>query len=221
MPAKYGKKTYKKWKKNYKRRNRSAFRFAPLPQRLPSRMRYSTNLQLNPGIGGTVASNVFSANSLFDPDRTNVGHQPRGFDEIISLYNQATVVGSKITVRFVNTDNSYAQNCGIILSDSTTGSADQNFYMEQKYVKSNMLSDADGMNKAAMSMNFSARKFFGVTNVLDNDHLLCTASGNPLDEAYFHVWVAPNSAVDSSTVEVQVTIDYLAIFQGQKQPSQS
>lgn len=46
----------------------------------------------------------FRGNSIFDPNFTGVGHQPLGHDTYEQLYRRYTVLGSSITVHFINTD---------------------------------------------------------------------------------------------------------------------
>lgn len=46
------------------------------------------------------AAYVFRANSLFDPDFTGVGHQPRGFDQLMALYERYVVTGVKVEAWF-------------------------------------------------------------------------------------------------------------------------
>lgn len=51
-------------------------------------MKYSTNITTNAVTG----QYVFNLNSLFDPDRTGIGHQPYGFDNLALLYNRYRVI---------------------------------------------------------------------------------------------------------------------------------
>ncbi len=43
----------------------------------------------------TASSQVMNLNSLFDPDRTGVGHQPMGFDTLATIYNRYRVLKAK------------------------------------------------------------------------------------------------------------------------------
>ena len=63
------------------------------------KMRYVEEFELNPGLG-SVASYVFRANGLYDPNYTGAGHQPYGFDQWMTYYNQFTVLGSKMKAIF-------------------------------------------------------------------------------------------------------------------------
>jgi hypothetical protein len=41
---------------------------------------------------------LFRLNSLFDPDYTSTGHQPRGFDQWKTMYNKYCVIGAKVLI---------------------------------------------------------------------------------------------------------------------------
>jgi hypothetical protein len=69
------------------------------PARTVKNLRYATNFQLTVS-GGAVASYVFAANGLFDPDITGTGHQPMGFDQMMVQYNHYCVMAAKIKVVF-------------------------------------------------------------------------------------------------------------------------
>lgn len=65
------------------------------PARTIKYMRYSTNFQLT-STSGAVASYVFAANGLFDPDITGTGHQPMGFDQMMQFFSHYTVIRAKL-----------------------------------------------------------------------------------------------------------------------------
>jgi len=60
----------------------------PIPNRYICKMKYSTTTTTS-AAGGQA---VFNLNSLFDPDRTGIGHQPYGFDPLATLYNRYRVI---------------------------------------------------------------------------------------------------------------------------------
>lgn len=41
---------------------------------------------------------IFRLNSCYDPNYTGVGHQPRGFDQWMNIYNNYTVIGARVKV---------------------------------------------------------------------------------------------------------------------------
>lgn len=59
----------------------------PFPNRYICKQKYSTTISTNAG-----GQYVFNLNSLWDPDRTGIGHQPYGFDNLALLYNRYRVI---------------------------------------------------------------------------------------------------------------------------------
>lgn len=47
----------------------------------------------------------FNLNSIYDPDRTGVGHQPYGFDQYAQLYNRYRVISTSYSLHAVNSTN--------------------------------------------------------------------------------------------------------------------
>lgn len=203
-----------------------AFRKAPLPNRFPAKLRYSGGATLNPGIL-TSGVHVFSANGIFDPDITGTGHQPRGFDQFMTMYDHYTVVGAKIHATFSTGAGqlNYVKLCGINLKDSSTPASDPNDYMEGRNVVSRTLAattTSSGGSVLSLNKKASTGKFLGRSNVMSDPYLKGDASANPTEQLYFHCWAAAsNYTGDAQAINLMVVIDYLVIFHEPKQPAQS
>lgn len=59
----------------------------PIPQRYITKMKYADFV-----LTDTNGQYQFNLNSIWDPNRTGVGHQPYGFDTLASLYNRYRVI---------------------------------------------------------------------------------------------------------------------------------
>lgn len=60
----------------------------PIPSRFITKMKYSDTVAVT-----TLANTfAFNLNSVFDPNRTGVGHQPYGHDTLATLYNRYRVI---------------------------------------------------------------------------------------------------------------------------------
>lgn len=66
----------------------------PIPQRYICRLKYSQPFVLT----AVAPVQQFNLNSLYDPDRTGVGHQPYGFDQLAALYNRYRVIATSYVV---------------------------------------------------------------------------------------------------------------------------
>lgn len=187
-----------------------------LPNKLKRTLRYSSKFTINSNIG-QAGTYVFRANSCYDPDLSGVGHQPRGFDQLISMYDHYQVIGSKITIATVQPNISGV--VGIALKDSDSVSTDYEDYMETRGPNSVYGLISTNGEHVGLDLSYSQSKFFG-TGELD-DKYQGSASQNPPDGAYFHVW---NSAItDTATMNCSyiVNVDYIVMFTEPDQPVKS
>lgn len=183
-------------------------------------LRYCDIFTVGPSGGaGLTIDRLFRANSCFDPDYTGVGHQPSGFDQWAAFYDHYVVLGSKITV----TVSSQASVAGadqamvvIYLDDDTAGGLGFDQIMENSRYRAKAVSLATGGKNTVVVKNyFSAKQFFGITNVSDNvDRIGAVTTANPVDDAYFRLSLMPASGSTSTlqTFNVAVQIDFKVWF---------
>ena len=118
MPYKnYKKKSNRKTRRKYKRRTRRKRRNnlrVGFPLKYTCKLRYTDTIVLDAPSDGT-AYHTFRANNIFDPDYSGTGHQPRHFDMLAEIYDNYTVIGSKISAKIVGYANTSddAQAIGI------------------------------------------------------------------------------------------------------------
>ena len=67
-------------------------------------LRYHETFDINPTVGGVPAQYNFRSNSCYDPNFSGIGHQPRGFDQIMSMYQYLAVREAQIEVWFTTSD---------------------------------------------------------------------------------------------------------------------
>lgn len=67
----------------------------PFAQRYITKMKYSDVFTLSTSNNGTF---YFNLNSVFDPNRTGVGHQPYGHDQLAALYNRYRVISATYNI---------------------------------------------------------------------------------------------------------------------------
>lgn len=218
---KYAKKARKPYPKRY-RRNRLSFAKAPVPNKMFTKMIYVENDRtFDPPLGAPGVF-VFSANGLYDPNITQVGHQPRGFDQLMQLYDHYVVLGSTITVQFYNT---HANNniCFVALKDSATPQTSLNDYLEGRNVAYKCgTGTLETHSITTITKNFSAKKFLGRSSVLSDPELKGSASANPIEQAYYHIGLGTHSpTADEGTVRFVARISYLVCLIEPKQPAQS
>lgn len=196
-----------------------------MPNKFATKLRYQENATINPATG-VPGVHIVSANGCYDPNITGTGHQPRGFDELMTLYDHYTVIGAKIVATFVLREGipHDSMNVGIALKDAT-GIETANGYLEGRNVRSKVLRGTDGpgtsCNSVTLSLKASTRKFLGRTKPLSDPELKGTVSGNPTEQSYFHLFAQSIQVGDASPLDVTYRIDYLVVLTEPKQPGQS
>lgn len=181
------------------------------PARSTRRLRYSTNLTLT-STSGVVASYVFSANGLFDPDITSTGHQPMGFDQMMLSYNHYTVVGAHFLGVFKNTSSSTPTIC-VTIQPSPTPITDVDQIIEYGLNNRDNL-EYKGVQGSVRTLEerVSIKKIQGVNDVVDVTDLQGNAAANPVEQTYFIVQCWDAASGVSSVVTVEVVIEFTAIF---------
>lgn len=83
------------------------------PRWMTATMRYSETFSQSVAVGSNF-SYIYNANSLYDPNRTGVGHQPRGFDQLTPLYNRYRVDKFSYVVQFGPSGLDYGVCVGVV-----------------------------------------------------------------------------------------------------------
>lgn len=80
----------------------------PIPSRFITKMKYAEALSIStPGMG----IYKWNLNSIYDPNRTGVGHQPYGYDQLSALYNRYRVISCKYVLSAVSDTANIAYAC--------------------------------------------------------------------------------------------------------------
>lgn len=191
----------------------------PLGRQRKCTMIYGETFTLNPGVG-SLASYVFRANSCYDPNLTGIGHQPRGFDQLMALYDHGTVIASKIDVGGYNTAT---QGQVMVLSLRDTSSVAGTFNDAMEVPKSvwTIIPGAAGGGVSNLSLGCNPSKFMGRSKPLSEDNLRFSDSADALDKCFFHIYVGDPAGGDPLGVNLQVRIEYTVILTEPHMPGES
>lgn len=242
-------KPYGRRRRRLTRRGRAYIARAIMPDQKLVMFKYADFATITPDVSiQPVASQVWFANNCNDPYADIGGHQPYMWDQWGTFYNKFVVLGSKITVFPDSSDplpGSTTQRpfrYWVALSDD--GKTDQQF----PHNSSNKLwedptpsghrrsrigywgndwqsQNAQQKSLRYVTMKFSAKKFFEITNVKDKlDELGCnidTGAGpaqEPTKKAYFDVCAAPAGSswgagdADPGNLKIRVLIKYIVML---------
>jgi len=170
-------------------------------------LRYHETFNLNPGTGGTPGIYVFRSNSCFDPNFTGVGHQPRGFDQIMAMYQYLAVRECQIEVWFQPSDGS---PCIVGIGADGTASAGstsaRNTMMEQRTAVYGKTGGISSTGPGYVSMRVKPWELAG-TKLSESDyrHL---ATGNPIISQFLTVYGAPLSLTDAGDINCVARITF-------------
>lgn len=202
------KKTAKKTTKTYSRR-KSEHRLViseaktGLPQRYPVRLRYCTNDTITSTVG-VGAIKVYSLNSLFDPDVSNVGHQPLYYDQFSALYDRYQVDKTEIIVSAIT----IGANPWIFMVYASQVNNASSFSVEALREQKNCYWKVIPGNgaKATIKHKFSIPSLLGLSkSAMTSPQYLTQVATNPTDMLYVTVIAATlNGTTDSIYIETEL-----------------
>jgi len=190
-------------------------------QRTRRVVQYATNFISVSSGAGTAGGYVFSANGLFDPDITGTGHQPMGFDQMMTFFNHYTVTRSRCRIQCAST-TAAQPTVALTVSGSSTLLTVPSQIMEVGRVALLWMTGTGVANShSVLQASCNLRTFQGLRNTIDDPDMRGDSASNPAEQVYFilYVW----NPIDSTTVSVsiQAIIEYDTIFHEPRSPSQS
>lgn len=205
-------------RRTYKKRSRALAR-SPLPRVTGGIFRYSDQHYSNTTLGALITY-VYSANGMYDPNITGTGHQPRGFDQLMPMYDHYAVTSCRITVH-VDNSSSAGVLFGIVPVDTFTPRGSASDYLEDRKAKWIHLSPINsGVSTKSISHYVDIGKFLG-RKVKFEDDLKGSASANPADQVYWHIVMFNLYSTSDTGVSWVPVLDYSAALIEPKMPSQS
>lgn len=191
-----------------------------------SGMVYYDYLKVLSGSPSAVPTHVYSANGMYDPDSSGLGHQPMGFDNLMAFYEQTTVVKSHIAVTFYCGAGTPAR-VGVYLSPDTTVLALPGLVENGLMKMTTVGGSGTGNGKhafATLELTCDVPTYFGKTRgeILADPQMYTTIASNPGEQVYFNVcaW-SPFDGTADVTIGYDVTITYDTVFWEPKKLSSS
>lgn len=194
------------------------------PKRKLVKLRYIQECQIDAPTAG-VAYHTISANGIYDPDTTGVGHQPMNFDTWMTLYDHYVVLGSKIKVEQVSSaiaETSVPAYFGILKSDSGSRSGSMVPYqlMEQRGFRRGKIPAISAFKSSTSNglpvcrATYSAKKWFGLSKkaVNSNDKIQGTGAKNPDDGSYYEICCASIGGNNPASFNFLITVDYMVLL---------
>lgn len=198
-----------------------------MPRSQLVRMVYTDQIRLDPGEGGTPASFVFRANSVYDPQYTTYSPSTGGrngqclfHDTYAEIYQHFKVVGSKISLICANdyseTNSTMGNLVSCVVNNVPTAYTSYNEATEAKGCKYIQVHEK---RTSKLKQTYSAKDFHNKVDVKDNEDLQgnLVASGgttldNPTAQAYYVINAFPlYFGQNSYPTCINVRIEYLTL----------
>lgn len=180
------------------------------PKQLTMSHTYCDVLQKATGAAGVISAYQFRCNGMFDPDITSTGHQPYYFDQLTAVYNHFTVIGSRMKLRIVKSDTgSTPVTVGIFVNDDASVVPSLTGCLEHPSSVHTTVALQDPI--ATLTKSWSAKKTFG-GSVLSNDNLQGSSSADPTEQSVYSIFVDSSAGATATTVTLDVTIEYIAVW---------
>jgi hypothetical protein len=170
-------------------------------------------------VAGGVLDQIYRANSMFDPDRTGVGHQPRGFDQLTPMYNRYRVNRLKWHIEFAGAATGYDACVALVNgAQAYTSIVD----IGESNLRSPIKTSTPGgvTVKASGSSDLWRVQGRSETAYHTDDTTAAVVTTSPVETIDLHVFIF-NPGVASIGVVYTVTLTYDCIFFDQIIPGQS
>lgn len=197
--------------------------FGDQPHRKYAKLKYSCTAT-SAGIGvGSLSAFEYRAEGMYDPEVAVGGHQPYGFDQLMTQYFHYTVLRSTCTAEIESTSVNSNQVWMLALynASATLGAAyaagGTNALHELPIISQTlMLTGGEyGGRARSMRLSFDAARTFGkpYSNLIGDSRFQGDEAHNPTEDAFFGlVGYDPSGAANNDTVRFKVNIVYYAVF---------
>lgn len=227
LPTRYKKKKY--WTNNRMVNYVNRFTGFGFPGKLRAKLKYVD--EVSTGASASIQYFRFSANGMFDPNVSGVGHQPYGFDQFSTVYGKYRVLSSVMKVWHVNntatTPDRVPCYVAIALDQDVALTFSNVTHMLESDIIGNVRQIGAYHAVAGTSMSlkeharkkYSAKGYFG--KGFDDNDLEGSVTSNPTTQCYYHLMCAPQAGATSQQMYFRVQIEYSVEFTDLQDLSQS
>ncbi len=173
-----------------------------------------TQLQVDT-VGGLSIIQTLRANSAANPV-VGSSVQPLGFAQMNALFDKNTVLGSKLTLTCLPSQNQHARAFYATLELANRfGSPSFNLaeVLSRRFARYCVYSPGDGGGwKPRVTSKCSVKKFFGVKDLRDNNELSAIGEGLPTQVVHWNIGMAPSHATSLQTCDAIIQVSYAVLY---------
>lgn len=175
--------------------------------------------------GAVAANQIFNLNSLFDPDRTGVGHQPLGFDQWSAFYNRYRVDKVHVEIDFTNATTVFT-DCLVVASNDSTPITTATLFAsaaEAPFSWNKMMAMSPSVGQVRYSRTFDLAAIAGATKAkyrIDDSYQAVTTA-SPTEALVLHVAMQDIGFTTNIATGLRVRLTYFTEFWDRNQLTQS
>lgn len=216
-----------------RRRTAPPRKYLPLagfPKQKVVRLRYVKEIEIVTPNTGLSKSLPFVANGMYDPYYPIGGHQPKGFDQWMTVYNHYNVLGSKISVKMSGTgQDNFAWGVTRTPQPNELDGKTLPYILENRYNRGYTITGTEngGYANNPTRINttrhavYSQKKQYG-KNSTSTAELIGNDGTNPSEITCFEIWACPiQGQLATKTIDFVVTLDFIALLTEPKVLDQS
>lgn len=206
-----------------RRRNRRAVKNKPMklvmrrgliiPDMYFVKMKYVDNYQFGNGVL-TTFTQEWRGNGPFDPDFSVGGHQPLGWDQLSTLYNNVLCYGSTVKIRGTNLSTTVPLKLTLTpVVDSTA--INSVTLAETTYARTKICGTATGSSNFYLKNHMTVRKMYGLSKLgTQDDDYISGTTALPVNQFFwqFNMSSINSAAITANAVTFEAEVIYYMCF---------
>lgn len=189
----------------------------PVPSVFPPMLRGKvlyTDYPILTSLLSGVASYVFRANSIYDPNFSGVGTTGYNVTQLAQCYDRYRVLNCEFSVDFTVTTGTTGGEVFVVLSNNNSLGTGIAAYTANRFVWRKPIGAAAGNGIQSAKISFPIHKVYGVPalQVRNEDDFASVMGNNPSNGVYIHIGFYATGAAGSSTCTAQCRIVYDTVF---------
>jgi len=195
---------------------------SPFPLTLTTKLSYSTEIGMTQTVPGLPVFNLFRANSMYDPDQTGGGIQPRYFDQLCGanngngVYNRYRVLHSSISCKIFPLSSTAvdANACFSIIPLNASSSLPATLaeMRERPFSKFTYMTTLGSYKPYSVSNSIGMAKFLGNKDLQDNEDASAPFNNNPIDIVNWGCMACSINSSGLPSVDFSATITFTVQF---------
>jgi len=160
---------------------------------------------------GVVGNQVWNLNSIFDPNRTGLGHQPYGHDTFATLYNRYRVIGCSYAITISQNGDTATNQLPVVLGALPSNEVDtvSNMSELREKPRSKYIVQMYGSPARTLRGYVSIPSLIGRTKAqyMADDRFQAAFGATPNESAILNTYIGmPNDGAVTALLSVQYSI---------------